>query len=65
MQGYTDLGNPDTQRLSLMIASQAIGSVAGLCVALWLPDRVGRKWAIFVGNVIIVGGALGQTFVTS
>jgi MFS family permease len=46
-----------------MIASQAMGSVAGLPLASWLPDRFGRKMAILVGNIIIVGGAIGQTFV--
>lgn len=45
-----------------MIASQAIGSVIGLPLAIFLPDRFGRKIAILVGNVIIIGGAIGQTF---
>lgn len=48
-----------------MIATQSIGSLAGLPLATWLPDRFGRKWTILVGNVIIIGGAVGQTFTNS
>ncbi|KAL8278523.1 hypothetical protein RQP46_009015 [Phenoliferia psychrophenolica] len=62
---FTDLGNPDTQRLSLIISSQAIGGVAAFLVAPWLPDVVGRRWAIGLGDVILIAGAVGQTFVTT
>lgn len=45
-----------------MIASQSIGSLAALPLAIWLPDRFGRKMSIYAGNVIIIAGAVGQTF---
>ncbi|KAL8278524.1 hypothetical protein RQP46_009016 [Phenoliferia psychrophenolica] len=60
----TDLGSPDTQRYSLLIASQSIGGVAAFAVAPWLPDVLGRKWAIAIGDLILIAGAVGQTFVT-
>ncbi|KAI5477364.1 hexose transporter [Pseudohyphozyma bogoriensis] len=59
---FTDLGNPDTKRQSLIIASQSIGGVAAFLVSPWLPDVIGRKWTIVVGNAIIIAGAVGQTF---
>lgn len=61
----TDLGSPDIQRELLLIASQSIGGVAAFAVAPWLPDVLGRKWAIAIGDVILVAGALGQTFVNT
>ncbi|KAL8280346.1 hypothetical protein RQP46_007263 [Phenoliferia psychrophenolica] len=60
-----DIGNPDTQRQSLLIASAFIGGVAAFCVAPWLPDYWGRKKAMAFGDVIVLAGALGQTFVNS
>ncbi|KAK4695306.1 hypothetical protein P7C70_g8575, partial [Phenoliferia sp. Uapishka_3] len=69
-----DLGSPDTQRQSLLIASAFLGGLGAFIVAPWLPDVVGRRYAMAAGDVadtlnskkiIVLIGAIAQTFVKS
>ena len=35
------------------------GGLFGAISVLWIPDKVGRRWAIFIGGAFcVVGGAL-------
>ena len=36
-----------------------VGGLFGAIACLWIPDWLGRRWAIFIGSVFcVVGGAL-------
>lgn len=35
-----------------------VGSVCGFFPQIWIPDRFGRRWAQFIGNGIVVIGAI-------
>jgi len=53
-------GHPEGNRLGLVNNAMNIGSIISLFIVPSLTDRVGRKWPISIGCVImIVGGFVG------
>jgi MFS family permease len=41
-----------------------VGQVVAFFPASYLPDKVGRRWSMFCGNVVLMIGALVTCFVT-
>jgi len=53
--------HPTGSILGVFNAIQSIGGIVGLPLAPFLNDRFGRRWALFVGNVVILIGVALQT----
>ena len=47
---------------SLVFGIYTVGAVCSAFVLMFLPDKYGRRKAMFVGNVILIGGALCSGF---
>lgn len=58
------LDHPNATKLGVIAASQTLGSIPGVLPAAWLSDRFGRRKALAFGYIIIIAGALMQTFAT-
>lgn len=53
-QWQTYFGNPSGEVLGVVNAAQSIGSVISLPVVGFLSDKIGRRWTLFSGAVVIV-----------
>lgn len=53
-QWQTYFGNPSGGALGVVNAAQSIGSVVSLPVVGLLSDKIGRRWTLFSGAVVIV-----------
>ncbi|KAK5171499.1 uncharacterized protein LTR77_004644 [Saxophila tyrrhenica] len=62
-QDYFD--TPTGSRLGLMNNAMNIGSIISLFIVPTFTDRLGRKWPIFVGCVIMIAGGFVGTFAQS
>ncbi|OBT54442.1 hypothetical protein VE04_05487 [Pseudogymnoascus sp. 24MN13] len=62
--GYLKEGKPAIKPnlLGFMSACYQLGSIFGVPVAPYINQRFGRRWAIMVGSVIMVVGAILQCF---
>ncbi|KAK4684017.1 hypothetical protein P7C73_g6192, partial [Tremellales sp. Uapishka_1] len=58
----TAIDNPDSNKLGIISASYALGTIPALFPASWFADRFGRRAAILVGACLIITGGLVQTF---
>jgi len=52
--------NPTGSKLGVVNAAQSIGSVACLPVVGYLSDRLGRRWTLFSGAVLVVIASIIQ-----
>ena len=52
--------SPAGQKLGVMNAAQSIGSVACLPIVGYLSDRLGRRWTLFSGAVVVVIASIIQ-----
>lgn len=52
-QWQTYFGNPSGGVLGVVNAAQSIGSVVSLPVVGLLSDKIGRRWTLFSGAVVI------------
>ena len=55
-------GLSNTKLLGLIIASHSLGCMAAFFPAPWLSDKFGRRAGIMLGNVLMIGGLIGQIF---
>lgn len=53
-QWQTYFGNPSGEILGIVNAAQSIGSVISLPVVGLLSDKIGRRWTLFSGTVMII-----------
>ena len=56
------IDDPDANKLGIITASYALGSIIGIPLVPLVSDRYGRKMAIAAGAILIIIGALVQTF---
>jgi hypothetical protein len=56
MSQYQDYFHLDKEgkQTSLVFGSYTLGTVAAFVLASTLPDQVGRRWCMFVGNAILL-----------
>lgn len=52
--------NPAGQKLGVVNAAQSIGSVACLPFVGYLSDRLGRRWTLFSGCVLVIISSIIQ-----
>ncbi|KAH7039885.1 general substrate transporter [Microdochium trichocladiopsis] len=57
----TYFGNPTGSLLGIMNAILPLGAVFGIPLAAWVSDNYGRRWAMTVGDAIMIIGAIIQT----
>ncbi|KAH9900309.1 hypothetical protein F4778DRAFT_782413 [Xylariomycetidae sp. FL2044] len=57
-----DLNHPDANMLGVIGALQTVGAFAACPIAPVIADRMGRRWAIIIGGVILCIGGLLQAF---
>ncbi|CAO3690688.1 unnamed protein product [Umbelopsis ramanniana] len=48
--------NPSSSQLGLLNAIQQVGGICALAFAFQLTDRLGRRWAIMIGSLIVLLG---------
>ncbi|RFU27496.1 hypothetical protein B7463_g8846, partial [Scytalidium lignicola] len=58
-------GNPSGALLGITSAAYALGAIASTFFSSIISDRVGRRWGIFVGSIIMMIGVVLQTVSTS
>jgi MFS family permease len=58
------IGNPDANKLGLIVAAYTLGALPGLLPASYMADRWGRRVSLAVGCVVIIAGALVQALTT-
>jgi MFS family permease len=56
------IDDPDANKLGIITASYALGSIIGIPLVPIVSDRFGRRMAIAIGAVLIIIGAVVQTF---
>lgn len=56
----TYFNNPAGQKLGVVNAAQSIGSVACLPFVGYLSDRIGRRWTLFSGALLVVISSIIQ-----
>ncbi|KAI0784889.1 hexose transporter [Abortiporus biennis] len=54
-------GHPKSTILGLLSALYSLGSICSLPFVPYVTDRLGRRWAIIVGSIIMMIGAILQT----
>ncbi|KAJ2963793.1 hypothetical protein NQZ79_g1213 [Umbelopsis isabellina] len=52
--GY--FNHPSDSQLGLLNAIQQVGGICGLFIASTMTDRLGRRWAIMIGSIIVLLG---------
>ncbi|KAI5782172.1 hexose transporter [Pyronema domesticum] len=52
--------NPKEARLGILSASYSLGSICALPLVPWVNEKYGRKFAIYLGSVIMIIGAVLQ-----
>jgi len=57
----TYFNHPTGSILGVFNAIQSIGGIVGLPLAPYLNDRLGRRWALFIGDVVMLVGVALQT----
>lgn len=57
----TDFNNPQGALLGILNAILPLGAVFGAFPAAYISDRWGRRWAMTVGDIIMIVGAALQT----
>jgi MFS family permease len=60
----TAIDNPDGNKLGIISAAYSLGALIGVVPAPWVADKYGRRAAIACGAMIIIAGAMVQTFTT-
>lgn len=58
------IGNPDSNKLGLIVAAYTLGAIPGLLPASWMADNWGRRISLGIGCIIIVAGGLVQALTT-
>ncbi|KAJ8519680.1 hypothetical protein ONZ45_g3403 [Pleurotus djamor] len=53
--------SPRSTLLGLMSAMYSLGAIAALPFVPWVADTLGRRWAIILGSIIMIIGAVIQT----
>lgn len=56
-----ELGLQDLSLLAITVSIYDVACAVGSIIASWLGERLGRKWTIFCGTVLLMIGALLQT----
>ncbi|KXJ96351.1 general substrate transporter [Microdochium bolleyi] len=54
-------GYPTGSLLGIMNAILPLGAVFGIPLAAWISDHYGRRWAMSIGDIIMIIGAIIQT----
>ncbi|KAL3443136.1 general substrate transporter [Aspergillus insuetus] len=57
--------HPTGPILGILTASYNLGAISALPFVSILSDHVGRRWSIMFGSLVMVGGAIMQTFSTN
>jgi MFS family permease len=57
-----DFHHPVGALMGIISAAYNLGAICALPFVPWLNDKFGRRWAIFVGSWIMVGGSMLQAF---
>ncbi|KAL1407871.1 hypothetical protein Q8F55_007307 [Vanrija albida] len=58
------IDHPRATKLGTIVAAQALGAIPGYIPAAYVTDKFGRRAAMALGYIIIIIGALVQTFTT-
>lgn len=56
------IDDPNANKLGIITASYALGSIIGIPLVPVVSDRFGRRMGIAIGAVLIIIGAVVQTF---
>jgi MFS family permease len=56
----SDFHHPHGALLGIISAAYNLGAVCSLPLVPYVNDRFGRRWAIFIGSWIMVGGSIVQ-----
>jgi MFS family permease len=64
-QTFFGLDSNDTSGTGIVFGMNTLGGVVAFFPAAYLPDKVGRRWTMFIGNVILIIGALVNAFATN
>jgi MFS family permease len=62
---YSDFQHPEGALLGIISAAYNLGAVCSLPLVPYVNDRFGRRWAIFIGSWIMVGGSIVQALSVS
>lgn len=54
-----------SSKTGIVFGMYTIGQVVAFFPASYLPDRIGRRWSMLVGNVILMAGAFLTGFSTN
>ena len=46
----------------VIVGTYDLGCLFGALATIWVGERVGRKWSILLGTVVMIIGAILQTF---
>lgn len=60
-QWQSVMGSPVGSTLGILNAIQSIGGIAALPINPYITDFTGRRWPIFVGCIIMLGGTALQS----
>ena len=63
-QSYFGLAGA-ADKTGIVFGVYTIGQVIAFFPASYLPDKLGRRWAMFIGNAVLCAGALVSGFSTS
>ncbi|KAL4947757.1 maltose permease [Aspergillus filifer] len=65
--GYMQDGEPilPARWQMAFTAIPSVGVFFSTLVCAWVSDRMGRKWGMFIGLLLVTGGILGEVFVLS
>ncbi|KZP00107.1 general substrate transporter [Calocera viscosa TUFC12733] len=61
--GITSSGG--VPKTGILFGMYTIGSVASVIPNAYLPDRIGRRWSMFIGNIILIVGSMLTANATS
>lgn len=57
---HPDFGNPQGALQGIIAAIYSLGAICSLPLVPFINERLGRRWAIFIGSGIMVVGAIIQ-----